>query len=721
MSSDRALSTGDELRPLLAPRSLAVIGASSDPRSYGSRIVQNVLDAAFPDPLHIVHPRESELFGRPCFASVGEIGTAVDCALVAVSAANALPVVEECAEAGVRSVIVYASGFAELGTAAGRQSQDRLASVAAESGMRICGPNSLGIFDFSRSLALSFVAPAEGDSVGTTGGRVSVVSQSGGIGFWLCEARYEGMPIGRYASPGNACDVDVLDVANALLDDEGTGVVAVVLEGVEGRERLEQLGARSLSSGKPVVAFKMGRSDRGRQAAISHTGTVSGTAELYDAAFSHCGLVPVTTLEDVVEVAQFFAKAAGRRSTTGGVGVLSASGGAAVLCCDAAQSFDVPLPPLSATVRDELSRSVPSFAVLENPVDVTGNILRSETSYEDLVRTFASDPAFDAVLLPVGTHFGGQPDARSESICTAAAGADAAMVAWWTSSLHGSACYARLAADERVSVFRDLGRCFKAVKLWSEWHARRGSPSTSPTSRLPDSAHSSTVRSVLAEHDTGRPRFALDEWHSRRLGEAAGMAFVPARVAGGPSDVAAAARAVGFPVALKVLSSDLPHKARHGGVRLGIAREAGIEQVATGLLHDVARSAPSARIDGLLVAAMAPPGAEMMVGGLADTEFGPMVTVAVGGWLAEVSGDARTALAPLGLEEARTLIAGLRCAGRLPAAARDALADFVVAASLLVCTGAVAEIDVNPIAVGDWGAVGVDALVVIGTERSRRS
>ncbi|HRH86771.1 MAG TPA: acetate--CoA ligase family protein [Rubrivivax sp.] len=706
----------EQLRRLVSPASVAIVGASPMPGSFGQRTQANM--ARFQGPVYLVNPKYDTIDDRPCYPDLRALPQVPDCAVVAVAGQFVLPLIDDCASLGIGGMVLYASGFAETGKPAAVAAQNEIAQRAARGRVRVTGPNSIGLVDVGSGAGMLFMP--EFDETPLCRGGVAIVSQSGALGYTLLQGMQRGVGFSRFLAAGNSCDVDVCDFINFLVDDPHTQAVACILEGVRDGERLLRAGQRLFDAGKTLVVYKTGRGEASREVALSHTGSMIGSAEAYDAAFRRIGAVAVDDLSRLLETAAFFAKA-GRAGSGRGVGVMATSGGAAVAAADMAQAHGVALPPLGERAAAILSRVVPDFGRVGNPADTTAEVLRSGETFATCIQAFLDDPAFDALVVPNVLASRVASQARAAVLQRLAAGCDKPIVVVWMNDWLEGPGAASIDSDPRLSLFRSMHSCFRSLQqryALAELRAR-------PVPRWPafdDEARTRARSAVAAALDGARDAAAavLTERESKQLLRAYGIGCAREALAGDVEAAVAHARALGFPVALKVESPQIPHKSEAGVVRLDLRDEAAVRHAYRAVLQAAAHNAPQARVKGVLVQQMAGAGIEVVVGVRRDRQFGALIMVGLGGVLVEVLRDTATRLAPVSIDEAHGMLAELRGTRLLggyrgrSAADVDVLAELVSRVSLLAADfqHRIDQIDINPVIASAGGAIAVDALIV---------
>ncbi len=701
-----------ELRRLVDPRSIAVVGASETPGAFGQRTLANL--ARFQGRVFGVNPKYREVGGVPCVPSLADLPEAPDCVVLCVAGALVEASLQAAIDVGAGGVIVYASGFAETGRAEAMAAQEHLAAMAQRGGVRLVGPNCVGLTNVGSGAAMNFM-PDCGAMIDGRLGRVGIVSQSGALGYTVLQGMMRGVGVSHYLAAGNAADVDVADFVAGLAEDDAVGAIVCLFEGVRDGQRLLEAGRIAQAAGKPLVVYKAGNTEASGKAALSHTGTLVGSVAAYRAAFEEVGAIQTDNLEDVLELASFMAKARPPRRGRG-IGIMATSGGAGVICADKAEQHGLALPPLAPQTRAALEQVVPDFGSVNNPADTTAEVLKTASTFVHCLDAFANDPGYSAVVVPLVFAHPGATGTRAPVLCEVAARSEAEIVAVWMNEWLEGPGSRVLDADPRVMLFRSPERCHRALAAWFDWHARRGEV-TAPAARLSPAGAAVAARAVLA----GAAGRALGEQDSKRLLAAYGIAVPAEAVVRTPDEAAVAAARIGFPVVVKVASAEILHKTEVEGIRLNLADGDAVHAAATAVLAAARRHRPQARIDGVSVQAMAPPGVELVLGLQLDRQFGPLVVVGSGGVLVELLQDVATGLAPLTPARAQAMLRGLRghklLAGFRGQAPRDeaAAVEAVVRFSELAADLAdvIEEADVNPLIVGASGAVAADALFVL--------
>ena len=708
----RALYHHDDLHRLINPKVVAVVGASETRGSFGERTLSNMAD--FTGKVFAINPKYQSLLGRPCVPSLADMPESPDCVVLCVARPMVEGMIEAAAAAKAGGVIVYASGFAETAKPDRIEAQQRLIELSQRTGVRVVGPNCVGLANTGSSAGLNFMPDYAG--MGHRRGPIGIVSQSGALGYTVLQGMQRGIGFSHYLAAGNSCDVDVCDFISYLAEDDSTKSIICLLEGVKDGGRFLQAARKARDAGKALIVYKTGNSETSSKAAMSHTGTMVGSLVAYQTAFEETGAIAIDDLEAVLETASFFAKT---RAPTGGqgVGILSTSGGAAVICADKAEAHGVPLPALEAKTAKALHEVVPDFGSVANPSDLTAEVLKTSETFGFCLDAFMNDAGFSALVMPMIFAHASSSGARAPTIVEAAARTDRPLAVVWMNEWYQGPGSELLDADARVCMFRSANRCFATLRAWFDWHERRARPQAQAVRRSPPLAGQS-ARAILSE--AGSRGAALSETDSKRILACYGIAIPREIVARDPEQAAAAASQIGGPVVIKIVSPDILHKTEAGGVRLGLSTPESVREAAKNILASATRYAPQARIDGISVQQMAPAGVEIVLGVKNDRQFGPLVAAGLGGIMVELFGDTAVRLAPVDDATARAMLASLKSRTLLtgfrgkPGVDIDGLVDTICRLSELAhdLADVIDQIDANPVIAGSAGAMAADALIV---------
>ena len=683
------------LEPLFRPRSIAVLGASSSPTKVGGRPVAALIQNRYEGAVYPVNPRSETIQGLPAFASVKDIPGAVDLAICTVPPSAVMSVLGECAEKGVGSLVVFTSGFAEVGESG---AQEAMAGLAREAGIRLMGPNCMGMVNFG-SRAIGSFHPAFADDI--VPGAIGLVSQSGafgGLAYML--ARSRGHSLSYMLTTGNEADVDIGDCTAFLADDPDTKAILLYMEGCRNGPKFLAALERARESETPVIAVKLGRTEAGAAAAASHTAALAGEDAVYDSLFRQFGVYRADSIEEFFDIAR--SCVVGTRPANERVVMVTVSGGVGVLMADDANARGLDVAPMPEAAQRRMLELVP-FAAARNPIDVTGQFLNDPSLLDQFIELAATNGDYGSVVSFQGSI------GRNPALMEATRGA------WIERKAANPETHFAVSGFCTEDYTRDLEAA--GIPVYEEaTHATRA------IAALAGFARSFRERrprpDVPAPMDL--PAGPLNELDALNIAAAAGVPTVPTRLARTAREAAAAAAELGFPVVLKVLSADILHKSDIGGVRLGVADRAAAETAFDEILSACRSAQPDAAIDGCLVAPMVTGGVETILGAQRDPVFGPIVMFGLGGIFVEALKDVTFRAAPFDEAEARAMIksvaaypllTGLR--GQSPADL-GALAAALSRLSLFAAANAdtIESLDLNPFLVRPEGALALDAVLV---------
>ena len=707
----RTLYSHSDLARLINPKVVTIVGASETPGSFGQRTLANMSE--FEGKVYAVNPKYKTLLDRPCVPSIGDLPESPDCVILCVARPMVEGMVEAAGAIGAGGAIVYASGFSETGKTDRIEAQERLVATARRLSVRVAGPNCVGLANTRTRAGLNFM-PDYG-RMGHRRGPVAIVSQSGALGYTVLQGMQRGIGFSKYLAAGNSSDVDVCDYVSYLADDDDTRAIVCLFEGVKDGARFLAAARKARQAGKALIVYKAGATEASRKAALSHTGTMVGSAAAYAAAFEEVGAVATNNLESVLELASFFAKSSAPMQGRG-VGVLATSGGAAVICADKAERNGVPLPPLDDKTADALNKVVPDFGSVANPSDLTAEVLKTSETFGYCLNAFLADPNFSALVMPMVFAHASSSAARAPAVVEAAKLTDKPLaVIWMNEWLQGPGSEI-FDADPRVSAFRSTDRCFAALRAWLDWHERKAPAHVSARRSNPDAA--GTARAILGR--CAGSGAALSESDSKNVLAAYGVRTPGEAIAADPDLAAEAATRIGFPVVVKVSSKDILHKTEVGGINLASVRPTKSAKRPARFSAAARKHRPDARVDGVSIQQMLTAGVEIVIGIKRDLQFGPLIAVGLGGVIVELLKDTSVRLAPVSEQTARSMVEALKgyklLTGYRGADGVDinALVDVICRISDLAddLKEIVEEIDVNPVIVSPSGAVAADALVV---------
>jgi acetyl coenzyme A synthetase (ADP forming)-like protein len=699
------------VEPILRPRSVALVGASRRPGSIGAVLLENLARAGFRGPIYPVHPTAPALAGLRAFPNVGAIGAPVDLAVVAVPAPAVEEVVADCARAGVRGVVVISAGFAETGEA-GRTAERRLRELVRSSGMRMVGPNCMGVLNTDPQISLDATfAPTWSPA-----GPVAMLTQSGALGIAILDqVQALNLGISSFVSVGNKADVSSNDLLAYWADDPRTRVIVLYLESFGNPRRFARL-APEVARTKPIVAVKSGRSAAGVRAASSHSAALASLDVAVDALFQQAGVIRTATLEELFDVVALLSTQPvppGRR-----VGVVTNAGGPGILLADACEAHGLGLPELAQATQGALRAFLPRQAGLRNPVDMIAAATADQ--FARAIEAVGADPGIDAVVVIYVPVFAGGREAVAAAVA-AGAGRVPAEKPVLTVFMSARGAPAELATGPRgplpsYSFPENAAQALATAERWGRWR-RRPRGEVLVLAPFAEQAIRAVIDRVLAGA-TERIWLAPDDLAT--VLRAAGIAYAESEAVA-PGEAGATAERLGYPLVAKAVAPGLVHKTEAGAVILGLDSAEAVARAVATLATRVA--AHGLRLERVLLQREVSSGIEALVGVTTDPTFGPLLVCGLGGILVELLRDVGYRLPPVTDVDAEVLLAGLRAARLLdgyrgmPPGDRAALVDVVRRVSALVdVVPELVELDLNPVKVlrpGE-GAVVVDGRMRVG-------
>jgi len=684
------------------PRSIAVIGASQDFGTIGGKTLMNLVRHGFGGNVYPINPKYDEIAGYRCYSSLRELPEVPDIALVAVPKKLIMGILAECAELGLKRVVIFSSGFAETDDD-GRHLQGEMVKFARENGIRIVGPNSIGCLNVKSGIPMGFATSLETEKP-LLAGPVGLVSQSGAFGFSVFGlAQEQQIGFSYVLNTGNQADIHAIDLMRAMLEDEDTALVAGYIEGIPDGAMFVETARRAKQLRKPLIVLKAGQSELGRKSALSHTASVTGSSDAFNAVAKQFGIVQVRDMDDMIDAMKVFAR--GKFPGGGRIAVLSNSGAAGITIADYCESLGIELAALSDNTTREIGRLIPSFGSASNPIDITAQALMEKHLIRDVMAVLAEADEVDVILLQ--TTFSSrlskdifddikELDRKTDKPIIVVHTGTEEIVGEARSDLQSSG----------IPVFDTCYRAIVAVRHLVEFARFCGEADGEP----PAAAEVPEIQNFGAGLWT-------EEAVKPLLG-ALGIRVPQGVVIESREQLAHVRGQIRYPAVVKLMSPDVPHKTEAGAVRIGIADERALEEALDGISASVRAYKPDARVQGFLIEDMIREnGVEMFIGIIDDAQFGPLVACGLGGIFLEVFRDRSLRLAPFGLEEAHgmlrelkgyPLLTGARGKKRLDV---DAVARALVRVSQLAdrYRGRLAEMDVNPVLVMEEGK-GIAAL-----------
>jgi len=681
-----------DLSRLIAPQSVAVIGASDRAHSVGCEALKNLSQHSdFTGEIYPINPKRDTILGLKAYPDMVSLPkSGVDVAMVCVPANRVLGALRDAADAGTHFAVVFTSGFAETGEE-GKLIEAEMHAISQASGMRIYGPNVPGLSNINRRIGLTFSPVFKDDK---KGGKIGLVTQGGGLGRSFIQASERNIGIGLWASTGNESDLQLGDFVHYMAQDPDISVIAVLAESLRDGPRFLAAAQAAAKAGKPIIAMKVGQSEYGVKATQSHTAAMAGSAAVTSALFRQHGIVEVNDIDELIDTAALFARAGIRKRK--GICVYSFSGGTGALAADMVGSAGLTLSDFAPQTVSALKALAPSYAAVENPVDLTTAVFTIEDMNRNCLELVAKDPTTDIVLLPTPANYGGITDLSAADVI-ALSGGDTLFVPVWMAGYDAKGYHAL--NDAGINPFHSLGKAAKAMKrlIWrGNWQAG-DTPDTTEVAAL--------------------PKGVLDEAAAKTFLDGAGIATPRGGVAANASEAVEQAGAIGYPVVLKALVPGLLHKTEAGGVAIGLADAAGVRAAWAAMEAQLATQEITLK-RGLIEQMVTLTGTECVIGLHDDPAFGPVLSFGLGGIFVEAIGDVTYRSVPIGPAEAARMIDDIRGHALLGplrgrrGADKAALADVLVAVSKLGTQGQIAELDLNPVLAGPDRVVALDALIV---------
>ncbi|UFS58334.1 acetate--CoA ligase family protein [Subtercola endophyticus] len=713
LTARRALVTPDRIRAFLEPRSIAIVGASNS-SSWAINLMNSLRLGGGVDKLCFVHPKYPELFGHRTVATLRDLAEPVDMAYIMVGPGRVIEILEDAAAAGIHNAVVLAAGYGEAGEE-GQLRQFELQRAAEELDITIMGPNTIGFINGTLGIAPWAVA----SHYAPVAGPVSAVFESGSISRATYEfAQAHAVGVSTWASLGNSAVMNTLDVLDYLVGDESTKSIALFLETVRDPDRFIEVAHRALEAGKPIVAYKAGRSEEGMRSAMAHTGAMATNDAVVDAAFKQAGIVRVESLEELVSTVGLLGYT-DRRPRGRRMGVVTSSGGGCNVIADLASNHDLPLPEWQQDTVDRLREMLPPFASTLNPLDTTGfgharERPRHTKAEDDLMEIAAEDSGIDfmfTMMTPLPPVKPSDPvfiESRMEIIGQIAKASPVPIFFSSNTALDVHEYPRDLLQNNGIYLLPGVDLAMSSIGYMMRWIDQSESILGREGSLELPLSESASV-----------PAGTWDEASGRDLLEAAGVPMVPARLVTTADDAARAVAEMGGPVAMKVCSRDIPHKSDVGGVVLGVTDADAARSAFGRIIRSSTTNVPGADIRGVLVSPMREPGLELLVGVTVDPTFGPVLTVALGGIWVETLKDSSIRVLPVVASDIVEMLNELKGSALLKGARGtaavdlDALSESILAISraALSLGGQLEALEVNPLRISNGVVESLDVLV----------
>lgn len=701
------------LTSLFTPQKIALFGASDRENSVGGVVFRNLLSSGFEGQIFAINPKHETVQGEPAFASLEEVGEAIDLAVVATPASTIPAIVEACGEHGIKMMLILSAGFREIGEE-GRRLEDRVTQLVARHGIRLMGPNCLGLMRPDKNLNITF-----GHNVAKPGD-IALVSQSGAICTAILDwAEMNDIGFSAVVSTGIGADLDFGDYLDYLVSDPLTKSILLYIEGITDSRRFMS-SLRAAARIKPVIALKVGRHASGAEASMSHTGALVGSDETFSAALSRSGVLRVESVSQLFAAAKVLSSSRNRVASDRLV-IITNGGGPGVMAADRATDRGIQLSELSDETIEKLNEVLPDVWSHGNPVDIIGDA--PPERYSKAIDICLADPGVDGALVILTPQAMTKPTLVAQELIKSSEKNTKPILTSWMGGTQVEEARrvlseARIAdfdmLEDAVDAFSFIGRYRRNQKLLLQTPARlTGGQETADR----DGARL-IIEGVLTER-----RKILTEPESMAILKAFKIPAAENGVAHTANQALVIAETIGYPVAMKVLSTDISHKSDAGGVRLNISSAHEVRGAYRDMIDQVTKNVPGASIEGVTIAKMYrnPNGRELMIGIVRDPVFGPVISFGSGGTMVEIMGDSAISLPPLNRRLAEDLILRTKAAKMLgnfrnmPAVDMDKLIDVLVCVSNMACELPwIREMDINPLLVDENGAIAVDARIRVG-------
>ncbi|MCL5056467.1 MAG: acetate--CoA ligase family protein [Actinobacteria bacterium] len=697
------------LDPLFNPRSIAIIGASSNPEKPGGVPIVNLVEK-WQGKIYPVNPTHEVIKGLKCYPSIMDIPGSVDLAIISVAADHVYDNLEQCVAKGIKAAIIFSSGFAEVGPE-GLALQKKITGLAGRTGMRILGPNCLGLLNTNNNLAASFSSIVDLPPVDPK--VLGFVSQSGAFGAAIYStALAEGVGFNYFISVGNEADLEFADFIEYMVHDPQTLLIGGYLEGAKNGDKLRRVAEEALDNNKPILIMKVGRTSAGSRAAASHTGSLAGSDKIYSAFFKQTGIIRINNYTDLIAFTPLFmSKRLPRGRNTA---IIASSGGAGVTITDYCESMGLNVVPLREETRKKIDSVLPSFASSRNPIDLTAALMTEPEIMSVTLKAVCEDPDVDIVLVSLNLQIpSGHPVIGKIvqiykntdkfvlflPIKSAKNLVDEVVVEFQKAALPTN--YNTTDAIIALAQLVQFGEALERRKQEKYCIAPRSGP-----------------RPIIS--DLIRPGETLSESGAKAVLERYGIPIARQEVAGTREEAVISARRIGYPVAMKVDSPDIPHKTEAGGIRLNLNSDDEVGRAFADIIENVRKYKPGALINGVAVQEMLPEGTEVIIGVTRDPVFGPTIMFGLGGIFVEVLKDVSFRVAPVSRGDAEDMVREIKGSAVLkgvrgkPPADTKAIVDVILKVSDMVTDyrDSIEELDINPLIVYPRGVKAADAMLV---------
>lgn len=701
------------LEPLFNPKTVAIFGASENKNKLGYLQVKALLDGGYKGDIYPINPKSDVIENLTCYPSISEVPKQVDLALFCVSADKVRSCLEECGKAKVKSAVIFASGYSEVGEE-GLKEQQLINKIAKENDIRIIGPNCVGLVNTTNGLMATF-SPGLTNIPLNNDKEVGFVTQSGAFGvLTYIAAAQSGLTFNYFVSVGNEVETNFSDVVEYMVHDPNTSVISGYLEGEKTPDKLRQLAKQSLIKNKPIIIMKSGRSIAGSRAAASHTGSLAGSDKIYDDFFKQTGIIRADDYEDIISFSKLFLS--GKLPTGNNTVIITSSGGRGINEADRCESYGLKITPLNEKTSAKIQNNIPSFASASNPIDLTA---AAAVTHPELfiapMKALIDDPDVDIIIF---SEFPMDWDADNPllqdfiQMCKNTE----KFVLVTTFPLAGMSI-PKAATELGKNGIPFIPGNLNPIRALSKLvkYSRKYRQKQMQVSYIPEFDRKKKLAGLL------QPGKVLSESQASHVLEMYGIPTTKSGVAATENEAINLAKEIGYPVALKIDSSDIPHKSDANAIMLNLTSESEIKNAFEKIYHNAKIFNPDAQINGISVQEMLPKGVEVIVGVTNDSVFGPVIMFGLGGVFVEIFEDISFRVTPITKQDAIEMIEEvksykiLKGARGKPPVDIDAIADVLLKVSTLVShyRNEIKELDINPLIVYENGVVAADAMLVV--------
>ncbi|MEK5427463.1 acetate--CoA ligase family protein [Cytobacillus sp. FSL R7-0680] len=705
------VSAKDELHSFFYPQSVAVLGASENPKKLGNIQVKALLDGGFQGDIFPIHPTSNAIHGVKCYSSLQAVSHAVDLVIFCLSAHQIQQGLEQCVEKKVKAAIIFASGFSETGES-GEKQQKQIADYAKKHGLRLLGPNCVGLVNTLNGLVGTF-SPAVMSYPLSEQRAVGYVSQSGAFGvLTYMAAAQHGLTFNYFVSVGNEMDTSFEDVVEYMVHEKQTKVISGYLEGAKKPKKLRGLAYEALEKGKPIIVMKAGRGTAGKRAAASHTGSLAGSNDIYDAFFKQTGMIRANDYDEIISFSKLFLS--GKLPTGRNTVIITSSGGRGINEADRCEANGLLIPKLNEETQRKIKQVIPSFASAANPIDLTAAASVSAPElFTAPLKALMEDPDVDNIILTEFPLFWDEETKELQEFVEMCKNTNK-FVFVSTFPLEGMSIPKgqQYMVDHGVPVIPGNLQAISALAKLVEYSEKYRAYQKESVRERASIQKKENVAYLLQENQI------LNEWDASKVLQAYEIPTTKKSLATTVDEAVQQANSIGYPVVLKIDSKDILHKTEAGGIRLSLQNAEQVKQAFDDILLSAHKYHPDAHINGVMVQEMVAKGTEVIVGVTRDASFGPVIMFGLGGIFVEVFKDIAFRVAPITRQDAlemineikgKAIFDGVRGEEALDV---EGIVDILLRVSSLVQDYDIEELDLNPIIVTEKCAKAVDALIV---------